>query len=389
MREPRQVPIGPPRRRVGVLRTAQMLGTAAAMSALLFVLAASAGAATWNVQTTPTISGGTRSHLAGVSCTSSTNCEAVGAYYESAKKRENPLAERWNGTEWAVQVTPSLPKTAKLTGVACPSAGYCVATGYETTSESGLNGFVEVWNGTSWTTQQTFGQQKLLNVACSATTACMAVGSLGEQALAYVWNGTKWVESSPRLLLTTKSELLGVSCTSATSCRAVGSYTNSGSTLKALAESWNGTGWEQQSTAGSAEAASLTAVNCVGPTNCAVAGNITTGGILSRQPVTVRWNGTVWTVQGNPAGVPKPAALNGVACITVGFCSAVGTVTPTESTPFAESYNGTAWSLQEVAAPTAGSSLLGVSCTSTTACTAVGEYKDASGNWSTLAERYQ
>jgi hypothetical protein len=46
------------------------------------------------------------SYLYGVSCTSATACTAVG-YYTNSGGTDVTLAEGWNGTSWAIQVTPS------------------------------------------------------------------------------------------------------------------------------------------------------------------------------------------------------------------------------------------------------------------------------------------
>lgn len=51
---------------------------------------------------------------------------------------------------------------------------------------------------------------------------------------------------------------------------------------------------------------------------------------------------------------------------------------------------GPSWKIQPTPNPSGatGSSLSGVSCTAATACTAVGDYGNSSGNDVTLAERY-
>jgi hypothetical protein len=49
-----------------------------------------------------------------VSCASASACTAVGDYYTSVTR--TTLAERWNGTNWTIQGTPS-PAAAALTRV--------------------------------------------------------------------------------------------------------------------------------------------------------------------------------------------------------------------------------------------------------------------------------
>jgi hypothetical protein len=83
-----------------------------------------------------------------------------------------------------------------------------------------------------------------------------------------------------------------------------------------------------------------------------------------------------------PSGVSKSGALSGVSCTSATACTAVGSY---DNVTLAEAWNGTKWSLEPTANPNGSqrSSLSGVSCTSATACTAVGSH----GNL-TLAEAW-
>ena len=55
--------------------------------------------------------------LSAVSCTTPTDCMAVGA-----NRTVGTLVERWNGTRWSVVATPAQPYGGQLFGVACTSA---------------------------------------------------------------------------------------------------------------------------------------------------------------------------------------------------------------------------------------------------------------------------
>jgi hypothetical protein len=77
----------------------------------------------------PTVDVSHWNSLSAVSCFSAANCTAVGW-----SQNQFPLAEHWNGTTWKVEPapTPSDPATlgyAQLTGVSCPAAKFCVASG--------------------------------------------------------------------------------------------------------------------------------------------------------------------------------------------------------------------------------------------------------------------
>jgi hypothetical protein len=209
--------------------------------------------------------------LNSVSCTSADFCEAVGGY--SARRslahggyviRYVPLAEVWNGTAWAVQrvLSPSPRTDSTLRGVSCTSASDCEAVGDYASGVDTL-AFTETWNGTSWVLQHSPGlsagsdnpaevQQgtDLLGVSCASPAACEAVGVNGVggglETLGEGWNGTGWtVQDTPSL--SGLSVLDAVSCISATACEAVGTNTQSdGGDGLALAESWNGTQWVMQ-----------------------------------------------------------------------------------------------------------------------------------------------
>jgi hypothetical protein len=82
-----------------------------------------------------------------------------------------------------------------------------------------------------------------------------------------------------------------------------------------------------------------------------------------------RWNGTRWSLQRTPHDRGHEA-LVGVSCTSASACTAVGAG---YDGVVAETWNGTSWSIQQAPSPAgfiwggAG----GVSCTSASACTAV------------------
>jgi hypothetical protein len=99
----------------------------------------------------------------------------------------------------------------------------------------------------------------------------------------------------------------------------------------------------------------------------------------------MRWNGTSWIFQtsANPSGTTD-AELQGVACTSSTACQAVGSSLDGASTQtaLAQSWNGTTWTLKTVAMPggATDAGLVDVSCSSGTACEAVGFYLAATGN---------
>ena len=70
-----------------------------------------------------------------------------------------------------------------------------------------------------------------------------------------------------------------------------------------------------------------------------------------------------------PAGVRLSSRLTSVSCTSPTACTAVGeSASPDGTTPLVERWNGTTWSIERAT----GGSLISVSCTSRLACTAVG-----------------
>ena len=101
------------------------------------------------------------------------------------------------------------------------------------------------------------------------------------------------------------------------------------------------------------------------------------------------WNGKDWTTETTPDTRTAASTLSGVSCTSRTACVAVGSrYTGRQSLSFAEAWNGKRSSVQ--AAPDAGlfGSLNGVSCTSPTACIAVGVRADGTNELGTLAERW-
>ncbi len=363
-------------------------------------IAAAGTKASWVIQSTPSPNSRQGSVLLGVSCPSATACTAVGGYAPRPDALVM-LAERWNGVKWKVQSTPNPPgsKDSALYGVSCSSAKACTAVGQD------LKGtLAERWNGVKWMVQPTPNPSGtkdiiLMAVSCSSAKACTAVGSYGERAggstLAERWNGKKWaLQSTPNPVTGTDgSELLGVSCSSATSCTAVGDSAISGSKSDTLVEHWNGSKWALQATPKHPDGneSELTGVSCPSARACTAVGN--SGNVSRTVTLAEHWNGVKWVVQPtpNPAG-SQGSELAGVSCPSARACTATGNYDNRAGTDvtLAERWNGTKWALQSTPNPSdAGAShLKGVSCSSATACTAVGPYIKRSGAEPTLAERY-
>ena len=369
----------------------------------------------WRIQATPAPAGAVFSNLFGVSCTAADACTAVG-YYTDAALHIHPLAERWNGTNWSIQSVPG-PAGHPESGffaVSCSAANACTAVGAQTGSTGTTTSLAERWNGTNWTIQAVPSPagslaSELLAVSCSAATACTAVGSSIDSSQASVplaagWNGTSWrIQSVPRPAGSQGSGLAGLSCISPGACTAAGSYdTPSGSTAL-LAEAWNGTSWHIQATPspGGSTGSEFLAVSCSAAAACTAVGATTIstpGDTSSGTSMTVslaeRWNGTGWRIQAtsNP-GRSLGNGLAAVSCSAPAACTAAGSYDTAShlARATAAAWGGRSWHIQATPSPagaSADSSLAGVSCGSAHACTAVGSGTGATGNTTTLTERW-
>jgi hypothetical protein len=343
----------------------------------------------WSSQEPPG-PGAKANYLAGVSCTSSTACIAVGVLLNSSEKAMS-LAERWNGTTWSAQEPPD-PTSAKegyLSGVSCTSSTACIAVGGFVNSSGSDLPLGEKWNGTTWSAQEPplpTGARGggLSGVSCTSSIECVAVGDFTSSSgkpltLADRWNGTTWSAQEPPLPTGAKEGYLAsVSCTSSIECVAVGRFVNSSGGMP-LGEKWNGATWSSQEppepTGGKENF--LMGVSCTSSTACIAVGEFVNS---SGKPVPLgeKWNGTKWSAQEPP--VPTEAAgsdLASVSCTASTECIATGFFNSPETfLPLADRWNGTTWSLQEPPLPTGAHSglLSGVSCMSSTECVAGGEF---------------
>jgi hypothetical protein len=248
------------------------------------------------------------------------------------------------------------------------------------------------------------GTRQFTSVSCTSPTACIAVGTLTYNrgrfghTLAEAWNGSRWnVQSTPDPAGAQGSYLSGISCSSPAACTAVGWYQSRRNLVYSipLIEVWNGTRWAIQPTQIPARplGSQLFDVSCASPTACTAVGTNGGNSLLAE-----RWDGSRWTIQPAPDPTPggDPAFSNfyGVSCSSVTHCTAVGDYDKNfANVPLAEVWNGFHWTVQPTPSPipagvSALSTLHQVSCTSAIACTAVGSAPDGAGGSVLLVEAW-
>jgi hypothetical protein len=350
----------------------------------------------WSVQGGQA-AGKTYPELGSVSCAAANDCEAVGAG-----------AEGWNGTTWSAQNLPG----AGLKGVSCPSTASCIGVGDAT---------ADTYDGTAWTahdikaTPSGGSAPQLAAVSCASSAVCEAVGSYVTAGgivvpLVLGYDGTTWsAQQTPALTTTdTTNSLAAVSCSRSGACTAVGSDAGGVFVVREGAG-----GWSIQSApnpdgaiAPSITAPGLTAVSCPTANECVAVGSYTTPG-GSTAAFAELWNGTSWSLQPTPkTDSDTSTSLSAITCPSPAKCVAAGTQTVGLSAPMSattstltEQWTGSRWKYQSVQPLTPGDgsgaedavdALVGISCSSSSHCTAVGlAFEDSGCNrCGTLAERF-
>jgi len=260
-----------------------------------------------------------------------------------------------------------------LTGVACESPRTCVAVGWFYSGDTGpYLSLAAGWNGGAWLAEPIPSRghdTSLFGVSCASATACIAVGARDE-----VWNGARW----------TMIPIVGpggsVSCVASGFCQAVGPPPFG---RHVVAASWDGRSWRTEpmpQPTPSAQDLALTGVSCISARFCMAVGDYIRG--VGARPSPGRrdrtlaeiWNGSRWRI----VRTPNPSRLSqfrGVSCTSSTACTAVGSSAAGQWT-LAERWNGRRWALQRT--PNVNqvgyTALNAVSCASPTTCTAVGTY---------------
>lgn len=336
----------------------------------------------WAIKSTPNSPASKNSALAGVSCPSMTACTAAGLGEPGpAGEAEVTLAESWNGSAWSTQTTVNpAPRTEdELKDVTCTGPSSCLGIGWNGYAK---NSFIESWNGAAWTLMQSM-QGEVNGISCSFTNVCTAVGVSSGIAQTWLLNQvseTGWTVSPvapPLPAGATQTGFNDIYCNT-TICVAVGSYRNSEGSYRPLVEQLTSNGWSLKEAPNPAEGTAqkaMLAVSCGSENSCAAVGE------AAGKPVAETWNGTSWARASLPS-LP-PGAITGrfasVSCPASDSCFAAGSSAekPEAEKPLVESWNGTSWAIASVPSPADAKGLVAlssISCLSPRACFAAGSY---------------
>ncbi len=352
---------------------------AAVLIALTALTALTGGALSWQAPAGASVrsaaAGLHEAALEGVSCPRPKLCVAVGRRAE--RHGQAPFAERWNGSSWTAQAIPA-PKAsdAYLVSVSCASANDCTAVGGEASSATQFGPLAEQWNGQRWRVTQAADPAgvtagNLASVSCASAGDCVAVGmsqgSRHDLALSERWNGRSW-KLLPTARVRRAAALSGVDCVSTGFCMAVGEIESSaGSAEVAMAERLTSAGWQLVPVpliAGS-DLAIFYDTWCASRSSCLAVGQ-SQG--TSDTAIAARWTGSGWTQQ--PLSGANQILL-GISCSSSARCMAVGSGV---TRPVSQQWTGTTWTSEATAHIAGGSylSLYQVSCPTARRCIAVG-----------------
>ena len=339
----------------------------------------------------------------GVSCWSAAGCWAVGTSSVSGSAADQTLIEKWDGSGWGVMTSPNSTGTTisdnHLADVSCASASECWAVGGSSATYGPGQPIVEEWKANSWqiVSSPASTDGELNGVTCAAPGDCWAVGSDYDQAttslqtLIESWDGSVWTAvSSPNTSTSDSNVLNSVTCASSTECFAVGYYRSGTNVAQTLIEQWDGHTWIiVASTNGNATQDNvLDKVTCASSSACWAVGS-------DGQTLIEAWTGGAWTTAASPDVGTATNTLSGLTCPSSMDCWAVGSYTlPAGATQtLIEKWDGSSWAV--VSSPNEtfpvngnpeANVLSGVSCTSTSACWAVGNYQLTWGQ--TLIEQW-
>jgi hypothetical protein len=217
----------------------------------------------WDVVPSPN-AGTQNDELLAVAAISANEVWAAGWYY--AGNITLTLTEHWNGTAWSVVSSPNIFTSSLLYGITAVASNNVWAVGYS------------LQNGGS-----PVGRTLILN-----------------------WNGQNWTVVQSPNPGAYDNRLYEVRAVSANDIWAVGFWSDCyGCSGHTLTEHWNGTSWTVVPSPNPGLSGGLTGVAIRASNEVYAAGDYLPCGGCRQSTLTMRWNGTTWTV------VPSPNAGSG------------------------------------------------------------------------------
>jgi hypothetical protein len=233
----------------------------------------------WSIVMSPNAGIGEFNLLMGVACAQTGTCVAVGVHVDMAHTSHTLILEN-HGTGWVLVTSPDGSTAGStLNSVTCTTSTNCWAVG-----ASGSQTLIERNAGSGWNTvtspNAVAGQnQTLSGITCSNDTDCWAVGySAGfssQQTLIAHNAASGWqIVASPNAAFAQQNTLNSVSCVDSSDCWAVG-YSSTGYPVKnTLTVQYTGGAWSVVSSPNSGRGANtLAGVVCLAAADCRAVGS--------------------------------------------------------------------------------------------------------------------
>jgi hypothetical protein len=311
---------------------------------------------------------------------------------------------------WTIQTTPNATgaEHSQLYDIAChpTELSSCISAGKQTASGGTSSTYAQLWNGTSWAnlasaTPEGASAAELQSVTCISFLGFLSCSTAGSYTSAGVTKslvaaggtgGLSTIQATPSPEGASETAFKGISCANFSVCVAAGYSVKSGKktafAVRKIENVWTTQTMPEPEGATSSE---LHGLDCPSTTFCVAVGSYTvSGGSIWAWSAT--WNGTSWTLQ----TVPKPAGsirtvLLDASCSSASACAAVGIYRDSGGlqTSFVQRWNGTSWSHQASANPVGSTNtvLQGVSCVASSPCVAVGDWNNGK-NWLPMAQEW-
>lgn len=213
--------------------------------------------------------------MADASCVSAKFCMAAGA----------DGFERWDGTNWTFVPEPADHSHTSPYAVSCVTPTWCDAVAIGVLPKQN---WIEHWDGSAWQVVLPRPTTATLwDIACTSTSACLAIGQHPER-----WDGSVW-RPVAETGLPAHNSLGSVSCLSATNCL-VNYYSRSGPGVAR----WDGTSFHRMALA-PVHGLVIRAVTCRSAVACVAVGT-SGGGSGERQAVVEAWDGHAWQLLAGP-----------------------------------------------------------------------------------------
>jgi hypothetical protein len=318
------------------------------LSSLVAVPTVGAANQAWSIVASPNVGPGNNT-LRAVAAVSNNDAWAVGYHDDEKTGGTSTLIQRWNGTSWSIVDSPNGPNSGDnyLSGVAAVSSNDVWAVGHYTDANGVEQTLTLRWDGSEWAREispNRPGNNRLVSVAVVSGNQVWAVGYSGSanphQTLTMRWNGTQWeIMSSPNpppfQTGAADAYLTGVSATPLGDVKAVGYYYNADRSRRlTLIMHWDRNpivnAWlivSSPNVAGSGDNV-LNGITVVTTDLDARAVGFYVDATGNRRTLTLSWNGTAWNVVPSPS-LPYPFntyynELNAVAAVTANHVWAVG-----------------------------------------------------------------